>query len=300
MIYAPIEDFLAIEVPESLYIVDPIIPLGSDVIIYGDTGVGKSMVGLTLAAAVAQGKPFLGTFPVMESSVLYVQLDMPVYEWQERLQTTTGYFPLEDYTNPFTMLHFDKGEFDIMSPSDEQKHQIAEALDQHNPALIIMDVIADAHTMDEVSGATPKRYYRACRKLFGPEVSMVHVHHQRKSQAGADNQGNPKHSASGHHAFVDPCSAALQINEAADNAIEDIWVNFAKNPRNREALKSIPCMRKAGWIEAIRSDPKPARMRELIEEGLSNAQIVPIFEEEFGVKRSMTQRLAKAARRQES
>ena len=61
--------------------------------IYGPRGLGKTMVGLNVAYAVASGGEYLGWKACAPRRVVYIDGEMPVIELQARLRSITTVTP---------------------------------------------------------------------------------------------------------------------------------------------------------------------------------------------------------------
>jgi KaiC/GvpD/RAD55 family RecA-like ATPase len=116
-------EFLSLELPPRRMIISPWLPEKGIVMIYSPRGVGKTLLGMTTAYAVAVGADFLG-FKIEEPQrTLYIDGEMPAQAMQERLAAIIGCFPKEPPTNEhFRILLSDLAEFglpDLGSPAGQ-------------------------------------------------------------------------------------------------------------------------------------------------------------------------------------
>lgn len=92
-------EYLEIEIPPVEWIVQGYIPKAGLAIIYGIWGVGKSLLALEIATAVALGRQ-LGSLPVTQGRVLYLSLEDPPSVLKERLEAVAP--PHEGLRDPVT------------------------------------------------------------------------------------------------------------------------------------------------------------------------------------------------------
>ena len=87
-----VKDYMNLEVVETQRIVEYLCDSQSTSVIGGDTGVGKSWLGLNLALSIASGQNFLDYFAVKESQVLLAQFELTDDQVQRRLQKLMPHF----------------------------------------------------------------------------------------------------------------------------------------------------------------------------------------------------------------
>jgi hypothetical protein len=116
-------EFLSLEIPRREMIMSPWLPEKGTVMIYSRRGVGKTLLGLTSAYAIAAGAGFLGFEVGRPRKVLYLDGEMPAQTMQDRLAAIIGSFPKEPPTNEhFRILLSDLAEFglpDLGSPEGQ-------------------------------------------------------------------------------------------------------------------------------------------------------------------------------------
>ena len=74
------------KVIEVAWLVDRLVPAYGISIIYADPKIGKSIMSLQLAHALANGRPFLDRSVPKRFRVCYLQADEPPQEWAHQLQ----------------------------------------------------------------------------------------------------------------------------------------------------------------------------------------------------------------------
>jgi putative DNA primase/helicase len=116
-------DFLKLELPPRRKIVAPWLPEKGLVMVYSLRGVGKTLLGMTSAYAIACGADFLGFKTEQPRKVVYVDGEMPAETMQERLAAIIAGFtkqpPADDY---FRILSSDLSEVglpDLATPEGQ-------------------------------------------------------------------------------------------------------------------------------------------------------------------------------------
>lgn len=81
----PVEEYIKRELPRPPWVVEGLIPAFGITLIYAFPKVGKSILAIQLASALANKTPFLNHEPDHAFKVLYVQSDLPEGEWQTQI-----------------------------------------------------------------------------------------------------------------------------------------------------------------------------------------------------------------------
>src|SRR5271166_3871052 len=93
--------FLSLDLPPRQMLLDPWLPEKGLAMIYAPRGVGKTLLAMTCAYALAVGGAFLGWRATKPRRVLYLDGEMPGRTMQERLAAIVGGFdqqpPHPDY-----------------------------------------------------------------------------------------------------------------------------------------------------------------------------------------------------------
>lgn len=175
-------DYLAQPRNAETFLIEPLLPLGGAMTIYGDPKVGKSYAGIQLAVAIVSGHEWLG-FPVRQrGKVVYVQLDTPRSLWADRLdQLREGGVCVES-------IHFADREtlntwpFDIMNP--EHFQVLSSALAAIQPVAVIIDTLKETNQVEENSNTESQKVVAALTAATQP-AALILIHHGRKP--------NPEH-----------------------------------------------------------------------------------------------------------
>jgi len=80
-----VAEFLSLDLPPRDMILEPWLPAKGLVMIYSPRGMGKTLLAMTAAYAIAVGAGFLGFSAPAPRRVLYLDGEMPARTMQERL-----------------------------------------------------------------------------------------------------------------------------------------------------------------------------------------------------------------------
>lgn len=169
------EDFLNQDLPDDRFIVDPLLTIGGDSLLYGRGGLGKSLLAMTLARDIINGQPFLDRYTTHRGRVLYISADMTRQTLIDRLGRVFPYLHEPDN------LHFlfTKGNFDCLELSADLP-EIKAAVD-FGADLVVLDTLRNLHFLSENDSESAAKVYGAWRALFGEHPHMLYLHHDRKS-----------------------------------------------------------------------------------------------------------------------
>jgi len=179
------------EGPKREWLIEPIVPTGRQVEVFSRAKVGKSLMALDLAAALATGRSVLGSRPGQRVDVVYIDLEMTEDDIRERL-ADLGYGPDIDMAK----LHYYL--LPSLPPLDSDLGgQVVEAIATRCSAvLVVIDTMARAVTGDENLSDTYRDFYRHTgRRLKAAGVALLRLDHggkdatagQRGSSAKADD-----------------------------------------------------------------------------------------------------------------
>ena len=202
---------MLLEPPSSLYLVNPIVPLGGIIFVYGKSGVGKSPWSWQIADAVSKGEPFLGMDTNGPAPVLYVDVDTRWWTIQERWKVA-GYEPAFD-------IGVGEG-FDCMSSMWEYSTIRQGFLDRQvsrHYKLVIISTLAKIHHFSFADANAPSEMYLRWQQVFGEECAIMFIHHDKKTT----NQGEEinddqlyhltRESFSGNQQWLDHATTALHL-----------------------------------------------------------------------------------------
>lgn len=208
-IFSPTE-FMDLKAPTSLFLVNPIIPLGGVVFLYGKSGVGKSPLSWAVCDAVATGTNFLGMEVSGPAPVLYVDVDTRWWTIQERWKGA-GYEPKFD-------IAVGDG-FDCMSPMWEHsvvKSNLVARQAEHQYKLVAISTLAKIHSFGFADANAPAAVYQKWQAVFGEECAIMFIHHDKKSSLKGDIDDDTayhlkRESFSGNQQWLDHATTAIHL-----------------------------------------------------------------------------------------
>ena len=205
------QEFRLLEPPSSLYLVNPIVPLGSVVFLYGKSGVGKSPLSWQLADAVVKGESFLGMEVSGPWPVLYVDVDTRWWTIQERWRAA-GYEPAFD-------IGVGDG-FDCLSTMwefSEVRKTFVDRQATRRYKLVIISTLAKIHHFSFADANAPSEMYLRWQQVFGEECAIMFIHHDKKTTTkGEEIDDNSlyhitRESFSGNQQWLDHATTALHL-----------------------------------------------------------------------------------------
>lgn len=189
---------------------------GSVSFLHASSGVGKSYLGIQLAASIASGVDYLGCsllacpFP---KKVLYIQAEMPDAWWQPRTQMLERSFGgalnsnLILINDRFTLADNDK--WSNFLPHYEV---IETLIKQHRPDVVFMDPLSGFYDLTESNTDLNRKFMaRLTQMAIFHNIGLVFIHHDRKDQAG-----NTMHTMRGSSAFSDWATSVFGVRPALD------------------------------------------------------------------------------------
>lgn len=162
------------------WLIEPLLPMGGALTIYGDPKTGKSYLATQLSLALTTGDPFLG-FPINRTGeVVYIQLDTPGTLWADRLRQ------LKERGHPVDKIHQADLEtlncwpFNVMNP--EHSLRIRSELQLIKPVAVIVDTFKECHQLNENDATESQKVIAALTEMTKP-AALVLLHHSRKPSA---------------------------------------------------------------------------------------------------------------------
>ena len=203
----PLPDFLAQQITTPPYLVDPYVPAGGIVFLYGKPSLGKSPLTWKMAQCVALGVPFLGC-PTAQATVLYIDVDgTPAAELQKRLKLLPQPYPAD-----FQLVLM--APFNIVgrgAESDLARTRLAQMSQSVKPGLVIVNTLRKVHWADDKESDVPSRVYTAFHGLF-PGASILFVHHDKKTVLGPSGASTEADEAfSGSQAWLNDATVGLHL-----------------------------------------------------------------------------------------
>lgn len=205
------KEFMQLEPPLSIYLVEPIVPLGGIVFVYGKSGVGKSPFSWSLADAVARGTDFLGMQVSSPSPALYVDVDTRWWTIQDRWKKA-------NYEPGFDIAVGDA--FDCLSGTWEYSENRAMFVQQQQKRkykLVVISTLAKIHSFSFSDPNAPTIVYTKWQEVFGQECAIVFIHHDKKSSKTEGEMDDDslyhikRESFTGNQQWLDHCTTALHL-----------------------------------------------------------------------------------------
>lgn len=148
-------EFWKREPPASEWLIKPLVPLGRQVALWSPAKLGKSLLALDAAAALATGGKLLGGDPEPRRSVVYIDQEMTPDDLQERLESL-GYDEDTDLSN----LHY--YQLQGLPPLDDPDGgDVLEAIVRgHDASLVVLDTMARVVGGEENIADTYRNFYK--------------------------------------------------------------------------------------------------------------------------------------------
>ncbi len=161
---------------EYYWVLENILPVGAGMLFYGQRGIGKSLMALRLALAVANGGKLFDKWNVAKPGpvLLYVQADLPKAMQRERIETLATQMPWVLKSDIHFYVPSSINIFDI-----EYDVGLMKKLTSIKPVLVIWDVLRKLHHLKEDANY-PGLVYGQVRDLF-PDSAHFYIHHDRKT-----------------------------------------------------------------------------------------------------------------------
>lgn len=181
------DELINAEIPERRLLL-PWLPEGGLAMVFGQRGLGKTFFGLSLAAAAAQGQPFMKWHMNEPTGVLYIDGEMWLGDIRERIKRFAGR-PLRAELQ--TLSHerfFELFEKDLTITDSDVQEAMLEVLDASNDInLLVIDNLSSLSRIREDKSDDWRHvmlpFLIACRRRG---VAVVMIHHAGK---GGDQRG---------------------------------------------------------------------------------------------------------------
>ena len=172
---------------EEDWIVEPLLPARRLIALYSAPKVGKSLLMLEIAAAIATGREILGTTPTPRR-ILYVDFENdPRADIRERLRNM-GYGP-HDLDN-LTLLSFP-----TLASLDSEKgsQELMSAIEVYGAEVVVIDTVSRSIAGDENENDTWLDFYRHTGlKLKQAGVALIRLDHSGKDETKGQRGGSAK------------------------------------------------------------------------------------------------------------
>lgn len=177
-------DYLALPRSRQTFLIDPLLPVGGSMTIYGEPKTGKSFLGLQMALDLVEGTSWLGFRTTQPCVVAYIQLDTPGSLWSARLKDLRG------TGLDVEKIHFADREtlgcwpFDIMNP--DHFAILSDSLLEIKPDVVFIDTLKEAHQLDENNNTEGQKVIANLTAATQP-AALILIHHSRKQSELPDD-----------------------------------------------------------------------------------------------------------------
>jgi hypothetical protein len=187
--HLPAQDWHALwaDDTEEDWIVEPLLPARRLIALYSAPKVGKSLLMLELAAAIASGRPILGTTPTPRR-ILYVDFENdPRTDIRQRL-INMGYGPA-DLTNLTLLSYPNLASLD----SEKGSQELMSAIEVYGAEVVIIDTVSRSIAGDENENDTWLDFFRHTGlKLKQAGVALIRLDHSGKDETKGQRGGSAK------------------------------------------------------------------------------------------------------------
>ena len=204
------------------FLIEPYIPEGGIILLYGKTRLGKSPLTWEIARCVGSGEPFFDR-PVNPGTVLYLELDASRRLVQPRLELLT----------PSANVWFE-----FLSPC----HIVSSPLQLNlrmwqaelEPKLVIVNTLRGIHQGEERDASLPLRIYQTFQAIF-KGAAILFVHHDKKSSGIPGDTSDPDEAFSGHMAWLNHCQTGLHLRRQGGKEAGLLRLEHTKSQVSQEA-----------------------------------------------------------------
>lgn len=280
--------YLGLPTAEQTWVIEPLIPAGGLVNIYGKPKEAKkSWMGLNMALAITNGwDDLMGHFPVRTwGPVAYLQVDTPRSLWMPRFELLKrGGYDLsvlyladpELVPYPLDLLDEEGRHTDILI------EMVAEAFGDTAPLVVFIDTLREVHSGDEDKSTVMRNVIARLRAAFMGSA-IVLISHSRKGSAeqpGSANGGQEQRSDDG---LMDENRGSGYVAGRMDTIIRltPKFMSYQGRAVGKERVK-VEFDHTSGLFLA-RKDPVIAKAQELAGEGKSEREVARVLAQELHI-----------------
>ena len=184
-------EFLRLELPPRQKIVAPWLPEKGLVMVYSPRGVGKTLLGMTSAYAIAAGASFLGFKVEKPRKVLYIDGEMPAETMQERLAAIVAGFaqqPPEDEYFRILMADLSSNGLPDLATPDGQARIDAQVGDAEVLFADNVSTLVRTGKENEAEGWLPVQNWALRHRRAGRAVVLLHHAGKGGAQRGTSRR----------------------------------------------------------------------------------------------------------------
>ena len=162
------------EYPEPTYLIDPVLIEGTVSILGAYTGVGKSVVALSIIRSILTGEALWGEYHVAKTGpVLLIDEETPQSFLRERT-SKMGFTP----GLPLHLLHFQ----DVRLDRDDFFNALIEKIEEVKPILVVIDSLIRIHRLKEDDSVSMALVVGRLRKIANSGTTVLVIHHHKKGE----------------------------------------------------------------------------------------------------------------------
>lgn len=266
-----LRELLALDIPPRDHILAPWLPSQGLVMIYAPRGIGKTMVALEIAVAVAAGGSFLIWQAHKARSVLYLDGEMPLVAIQERMARILKNAVEQPDPNRLKLVSPDLQEYGLTLATETGRQRIEPLLE--GVELVIVDNISTlaAHGREnEAESWLPLQDWALSLRRRG--ISVLFIHHAGK--------GGTQRGTSRREDVLDTVIALRQPKDYDPRNGAQFEVHFEKaRGLMGEAVAPFKAqLTENGWLTQTLDDAREQEVVTLSAEGLSQRDIAADLE----------------------
>lgn len=269
---------LAQQFPPREFLLDPVLRQGESMMLWAPTGVGKTMLLLSAALAIAGGGELLGWRVARPWRVLAVDGEMAVEDLQERLRmlapTVAGLDAEQAAVNLCILARSDQkpgARFPDIASAEGQE-EVLRLARQHRADLVLLDNFATlAEVEDENEAAAMNPVLAFLLRLKQERIACVLVHHSGKT--GDSFRGSSKLATTFEVILgLKPPQASGAARSAA---FTTLWTKFRGAPHPTIAPRDVELTSEAGamrWNAKAAEDDDARKYAEAVLSGVYSTQ----------------------------
>lgn len=268
-------EYLKLPVEPQPWIVKGVLPVGGKLNIFGKPKLGKSMLGLQLAAAIASGDADWMSFPILtRGHVAYIQIDTPRALWHDRVTYAAQcglnfdhvYFADDQDVQPYPFNVLDE-----IHPNKigEGYYWLKREIGDLNPKpkVVIIDTLREVHAGKEDDSGHMRNVINVLQSAM-PGIAMVLISHARKGgsfihQGGGQPDLMDENRGSGYVAGRMDCVVWLKEKElvAKGRALAETYLSIKQNDETYLFELADPFIQHG--LMLLRTAPPSASLREI-------------------------------------
>jgi putative DNA primase/helicase len=280
-----LRELLALDIPPRDYILAPWLPSQGLVMIYAPRGIGKTMVALEIAVAVAAGGSFLSWQALKARSVLYLDGEMPLVAMQERMARILKNAVEQPDPNRLRLVSPDLQDYGLTLATETGRQRIEPLLE--GVELVIVDnisTLAACGRENEAESWLPLQDWALSLRRRG--ISVLFIHHAGK--------GGTQRGTSRREDVLDTVIALRPPKDYDPRNGAQFEVHFEKaRGLMGEAVAPFKAqLTENGWLTQTLDDAREQEVGTLSAEGLSQRDIAA----ELGISPATVNRILKKAK----